>query len=82
MAYIKYENNLISFINFYPYFVLYAFADGSIEGIIKYDGPLPHSRLIHMDADPICYAVNKGNVHSQLIILGDNNTLRQCICIY
>ena len=28
-----------------------------------------------MDADPICYAVNKGNVHSQAIILGDNNTL-------
>ena len=28
-----------------------------------------------MDADPVCYAVNRGNVHSQAIILGDNNTL-------
>jgi len=28
-----------------------------------------------MDADPVCYAVNKGNVQSQAIILGDNNTL-------
>ncbi len=52
-----------------------AFADGTITGIIKYDGPVPHSRLIHMDADPICYAVNKGNVHSPALVLGNNNTL-------
>jgi len=53
----------------------YAFANGSIEGTITYNGPLPHSKLIHMDADPICYAVNKGNVQSQSILVGDNNTL-------
>ena len=52
-----------------------AFANGSIEGIVKYDGPLPHARLIHMDADPVCYAVNKGNIHSSSIIVGDGNTL-------
>lgn len=28
-----------------------------------------------MDADPVCYAFNRGNVHSQAIILGNNNTL-------
>jgi plastocyanin len=53
----------------------YAFADGSIVGTIKYDGTLPPSRLIHMDADPVCYAVNHGNVRSSSIMVGDNNTL-------
>ncbi len=52
-----------------------AFADGSMAGTIKFEGGAPHPRLIHMDADPVCYAVNKGNVHFQAIILGDNNTL-------
>ena len=52
-----------------------AFANGSIEGTVKYEGSIPHARLIHMDADPVCYAVNKGNTHSQTIIVGDNNTL-------
>jgi len=53
-----------------------AFADGgTITGMIKYEGAVPNARLIHMDADPICYAVNKGNVHAQLILVGDNNTL-------
>ena len=56
-------------------FCSYAFANGTIEGTVKYNGPLPHAKLIHMDADPICYAVNKGNVHAQSIIVGDNNTL-------
>jgi len=54
----------------------HAFADGSIVGTIKFEGGTPHLRLIHMDADPVCYAVNKGNVHSQEIILGDKNSLR------
>lgn len=62
---------LVSIFNFCGF----AFAEGSITGTIKYDGPLPQSKLIHMDADPICYAVNKGNVHSQMILVGDNNTL-------
>jgi len=53
----------------------HAFADGSIAGTIKFEGSAPHARLIHMDADPICYAVNRGNVHSSSLVLGDNNTL-------
>ncbi len=53
---------------------LYAYA-GSITGTVKFEGTAPHSRLIHMDADPVCYAVNKGNVHSPALVLGDNNTL-------
>jgi len=52
-----------------------AFAGGSISGTVKYDGPVPFPKLIHMDADPICFAVNKGNVHSMALVLGDNNTL-------
>ncbi len=53
----------------------HAFADGSITGTIKYDGVVPLPRLVHMDADPICYAVNRGNVHSRAVILGDANSL-------
>ena len=47
-------------------------ANGSISGTVKYDGPLPPSKLIHMDADPVCYTVNKGNVRSQAIVVDDN----------
>jgi len=64
---------LLGFI-FSSVFCTYAFA-GSITGTIKFDGTAPHSRLIHMDADPVCYAVNKGNVNSPALVLGDNNTL-------
>ena len=53
----------------------YAFADGTIVGTVKYDGPVPFPKLIHMDADPVCFAVNKGNIHSSAIVLGDNNTV-------
>ncbi len=52
-----------------------AWADGSIAGTVSYDGPVPNSRLIHMDADPVCYAINKGNIHSPVLVLGGNNTL-------
>ena len=59
-----------------PLFICtYAFADGSITGTVKFEGTAPGARLIHMDADPVCYVVNKGNVHSQVILLGENNTL-------
>lgn len=59
-----------------PLFICtHAFADGSIEGKVKYDGTVPGARLIHMDADPICYAVNHGNIHASSIMVGNNNTL-------
>jgi plastocyanin len=51
-----------------------AFA-GSIEGTVKYDGPVPQPKLIHMDADPVCYTINKGNTRSLALVLGDNNGL-------
>ena len=53
----------------------YAYANGSITGTVKFDGTVPHAKLIHMDSDPVCYMVNKGNVYSKAILLGDNNTL-------
>jgi len=68
------KNKLLTAIFTISYCTL-AFANGSIDGTVKYDGPLPHSKLIHMDADPVCYTVNKGNVQSSSIIVGDNNTL-------
>ena len=52
-----------------------AFADGTIVGTVSYNGLLPRAKLVHMDADPICYAINKGNTHSQTIIVGANNAL-------
>jgi len=52
-----------------------AYAVGTIEGTVSYSGPLPHAKLIHMDADPICYAVNKGNIHFSSIVVGDKNGL-------
>lgn len=54
---------------------LSAFADGSIEGVVRYDGIVPHEKLVHMDADPICYAIHKGNVHAPALNLGEHNTL-------
>jgi len=68
------KNKLLTAIFTISYCTL-AFANGSIDGTVKYDGPLPHSKLIHMDADPVCYTVNKGNVQSSSIIVGNNNTL-------
>ncbi len=52
-----------------------AFADGTIVGTVTYNGAIPPAKLIHMDADPICYAVNKGNVHMSSIVVGGNNAL-------
>jgi len=48
---------------------------GTIKGTVKYNGEVPNAKLIHMDADPICYAVNKGNTHVPALVLGDGNTL-------
>jgi plastocyanin len=72
--YIKNCTVILSFI-FSVGLCTHAFADGSIVGTVNFEGNTPHSKLIHMDADPICYAVNKGNIYSQAIILGDHNTL-------
>jgi len=67
--------NLVLLFIFSMLFIAPAFAAGTITGTINYDGQAPHVRLIHMDADPICYAVNKGNIHSAVLLLGDKNTL-------
>jgi plastocyanin len=48
---------------------------GTITGTIKYSGEAPPAKFVHMDADPVCYAVNKGNTHAPVLVLGDNNTL-------
>lgn len=48
---------------------------GSIKGTVTFEGQAPRPKLIHMDADPVCYAVNKGNVHTQPLKLGEGGTL-------
>jgi plastocyanin len=65
---------ILSFI-FIVCFCSHAYANGSIEGTVTYDGPVPAAKTIHMDADPVCYMVNKGNIQSRSILVGEHNTL-------
>lgn len=48
---------------------------GSITGTITYDGTVPNLELIQMGADPNCVAKHSKPVHSQMLVLGDGNTL-------
>ncbi|MDE2009717.1 MAG: hypothetical protein KGJ09_06520 [Candidatus Omnitrophica bacterium] len=52
-----------------------AFADGSITGTVKYEGMVPPKRFIPMEADPVCYAIHKGNIYLPSLLLGKGNTL-------
>lgn len=51
-----------------------AFA-GTIRGVVKYDGEAPKLPEIKMDADPICLTKHSGPVYSQVLLLGEGNTL-------
>ncbi|MBF0504391.1 MAG: hypothetical protein HQL14_04730 [Candidatus Omnitrophica bacterium] len=54
----------------------YAYAGGTVAGTVKFEGTAPRSRMIHMEADPVCYASHDGKtVYSQTLVLGDNGGL-------
>lgn len=50
-------------------------AAGSVEGTIKYVGKVPNLRPIRMDADPGCAKKHAKPMESELLVLGDGNTM-------
>jgi plastocyanin len=48
---------------------------GAIEGTIRYEGKVPKLRPISMDADPGCAKKHSTPVQSEMLVLGDGNTM-------
>ena len=55
--------------------VVGAASAATISGTVKYDGSVPKLRPIAMDADPDCAKKHSGPVPSEMLVLGDGNTL-------
>ncbi len=52
-----------------------AYADGSVSGIVTFEGKAPRARIIRMDADTICLAKRKEFAYTQSFVLGEGGTL-------
>ena len=50
-------------------------AAGSIEGTVKFDGDAPKMRRLKMDADPGCAKKHSTPATSEMLVLGDGNTM-------
>ena len=48
---------------------------GSVTGTVKYEGAVPKLRTIRMDADPGCAKKHASPVQSEMLVLGDGNTM-------
>lgn len=48
---------------------------GSVTGTVTFDGAVPKLRPLSMDADPACAAKHRGEVPSDVLVLGDGKTL-------
>jgi plastocyanin len=48
---------------------------GSVAGTVTYDGAVPKLRPITMDADPGCAKKHSSPVQSEMLVLGDGNTM-------
>jgi plastocyanin len=48
---------------------------GSVSGTVKYEGAVPKLRPVRMDADPGCAKKHSTPVESDMLVLGDGNTL-------
>ena len=48
---------------------------GSIKGVVKYEGKVPTMRQIKMDADPGCAKKHTEMPRSEMLVLGDDNTM-------
>jgi plastocyanin len=52
-----------------------AVAAATVSGTVNYDGKVPKLRPITMDADPECAKKHSGPVQSEMLVLGDGNTV-------
>ena len=50
-------------------------AAGEVTGTIKWDGDVPKMRPLKMDADPVCANHHSEPVLSEVLVLGDGNTM-------
>ena len=48
---------------------------GSVTGTVKYDGTAPKMRQIRMDADPACAKKHASPALSEMLVMGDGNTM-------
>ncbi|HKQ98286.1 MAG TPA: carboxypeptidase regulatory-like domain-containing protein [Candidatus Polarisedimenticolia bacterium] len=48
---------------------------GTISGTVTYEGKVPNLKPIAMDADPSCAKKHTGPVPSDVLVLGDGNTM-------
>src|SRR5574338_735519 len=52
-----------------------ALAASSITGTVTYAGTVPNLRPLAMDADPACAKMHSGPVPSEMLVLGNGNTM-------
>jgi len=52
-----------------------AFAASSITGTVTFDGKAPALKPLSMDADPTCAKKHTGPVPSEMLVLGNGNTM-------
>jgi len=48
---------------------------GSVKGVVKYEGKVPTMKQIKMDADPGCAKKHSEAPRSEMLVLGDGNTM-------
>jgi len=48
---------------------------GAIEGTVRFEGAVPKLRTVKMDADPGCAKKHSTPMQSEMLVLGDGNTM-------
>lgn len=58
-------------------FMSFLFAEGSITGTIKYEGPVPRMKALRMSSDPICDGKHADSpARAEWLIVGDSGELK------
>ncbi len=52
-----------------------AFAGGTVNGTVKFDGQAPTFKEVKMEADPVCLSHHKEPVYPQTLVLGEGQTM-------